>query len=152
LQPELAGLGYSSNGVDVGPVPGRLATASIIAARANSLPFSDQSIDAVVWLGAERSAENGNGIAWQGALNEGRRVLRPKGRLIVTFQCESRDRAARADRDDFDSLFPTFRRVQTLFYTESDESSLLTTRVALSEPASRIAASCLTALVVAEKH
>jgi hypothetical protein len=152
LQRELASLGYLPNGIAARAVQGRLATASIIVARPNSLPFSDQSIDAVVWLGAERSAENGHGVGWSGALDEGRRVLRPNGRLIVTFPMESSPGGVSGDHQQFDALFPAFRRVQTVFCTGSAESCLLTTRVALSEPASMTAATSLTALVAAEKH
>jgi hypothetical protein len=154
LQPELAGLGYLLNGIDPRPVESRLATPSIVAARPNCLPFSDESIDAVVWLRAERRAEDGDGVSWNGAVAEARRVLRLGGPLIITFPFDPKPSLYAASGDDplFDTLLPGYRRMQTVFYSECAESCLLTTRVARSESAGMEAAASLTALVVAEKH
>ena len=154
LQPQLAGLGYSSNGIDPHPVQSRLGTSTIVAARPTCLPFSDGTIDAVVWLRAERRAQDSDGVSRNGAVAEARRVLRPGGRLIITLPFDPQPGLDDASANDrlFDTLFPAFRRMQTVFYSECAESCVLTTRVARSEPANMKAAVGLTALVVAEKH
>jgi SAM-dependent methyltransferase len=150
LQPELAGLGYRLNGVDPRPVQSQLATSPVVAARHTCLPFSDGSIDAVVCLGAKRRAEDSSDASWNGQLAEARRVLRPDGRLIITVPFDPEPGLDASSADDlFDTLFPAFRRMQTVFYTECAESCLLTARLSRSEPASMAS---LTALVVAEKH
>jgi hypothetical protein len=154
LQPELASLGYFLNGIDPRPVDGRLATPSVIVARPNCLPFSDESIDAVVWLRAERRSEDNDRVGWNGTVAEARRVLRSGGRLITTFAFDAKPGPGASDEDTalVDTLFPAFRQMQTVFYSECAESCLLTTRVVRSETPSMTAAGPLTALVVAEKH
>jgi Methyltransferase domain len=154
LQPELASLGYLLNGIDPRPVQNRLATPSIVSARPTCLPFSDGSMDAVVWLRAERRAENTDDVSWNGAIAEVRRVLRLGGRLIISFPFDPKPGLDGPDADDrlFDTLLPAFRRMQTVFYFECDDSCLLTTRVVRSEPPRMAAPGFLTALVVAEKR
>jgi SAM-dependent methyltransferase len=154
LQLELTSLGYLLNGLDPRPVESRLATPSVIAARPNCLPFSDESIDAVVWLLAALRAEESDGVSWDGAVAEARRVLRPGGRFIVSFPFDSTPGLDAPDEDtpQFDTLFPAFRQMQTVFYSECAESRLLTACVVRSETQTIAAAGPLTALVVAEKH
>ncbi len=124
---------------------------SAVLGDSTSLPFSDGVFDSVVWSNAirpmtEQSIDCPRVQNWNALDGEARRVLRPNGTLIADIALDHDEVNAAC----LDALFPSFRRIRTVFYSREAESCLSTSLARSELPA--VHATLASVLVAAEKR